>query len=64
MYLLRPAAIQTILFAALVLSTPAQQPPAPRIVDLTSPDGTHLKATFFAAVKPGPGVLLLHQCNR
>jgi len=64
MYLFRPAAIQTILFAALALSTPAQQPPAPRIVDLTSPDGTRLKATFFAAAKPGPGVLLLHQCNR
>ena len=34
-----------------------------RIVDLTAADGTKLKATFFAAAKPGPGVLLLHQCN-
>src|SRR5512138_3759335 len=33
-----------------------------RTVDLTSADGTKLKATYFAA-KPGPGVLLLHQCN-
>jgi dienelactone hydrolase len=33
-------------------------------VDLTASDGTRLKATFFAAAKPGPGVLLLHQCNR
>jgi dienelactone hydrolase len=34
-----------------------------RVVDLTAADGTKLKATFFAAAKPGPGVLLLHQCN-
>ena len=37
---------------------------AQRTVDLKAPDGTALKATFFAAAKPGPGVLLLHQCNR
>src|ERR1700686_1374932 len=35
-----------------------------RVVDLTTADGTKLKATYFAAAKPGPGVLLLHQCNR
>ena len=43
---------------------PAQQPPPPRVVDLTAPDGMKLKATYFAAAKPAPGVLLLHQCNR
>lgn len=37
---------------------------AERAVDLTAADGTKLKATYFAAPKPGPGVLLLHQCNR
>jgi tetratricopeptide (TPR) repeat protein len=41
-----------------------QQPPAPRVVDLKAPDGTPLKATYFAAARPGPGVLLLHQGNR
>jgi dienelactone hydrolase len=40
------------------------QPPAARIVDLRATDGTLLKASFFAAAKPGPGVLLLHQSNR
>jgi dienelactone hydrolase/predicted outer membrane lipoprotein len=35
-----------------------------RAVDLTAADGTKLKATYFDAGKPGPGVLLLHQCNR
>jgi dienelactone hydrolase len=32
-------------------------------VDIVAPDGTKLRATFFAAAKPGPGVLLLHMCN-
>jgi dienelactone hydrolase len=41
----------------------AQQPPAPRVVDLSATDGTKLKATFFSSGKAGPGVLLLHQCN-
>jgi pimeloyl-ACP methyl ester carboxylesterase len=40
------------------------QNPAPRTVDLKAADGTTLKASFFAAAKPGPGVLLLHQINR
>jgi len=35
-----------------------------RVVDLTAADGTKLKATYFDPGKPGPGVLLLHQCNR
>ncbi len=35
----------------------------PRVVDLKAPDGTVLKASYFAAAKSGPGVLLLHQCD-
>src|SRR5580658_8830839 len=42
----------------------AQQPPAARVVDLQAVDGTILKASYFAAGKPGPGVLLFHQNNR
>ena len=42
----------------------AQQPSAPRVVDLKASDGTVLKASYFAAAGPGPGVLLLHQSNR
>ncbi|HEX6879182.1 MAG TPA: alpha/beta fold hydrolase [Terriglobales bacterium] len=40
------------------------QAPAERAVDLTSADGTKLKGTYFPAAKSGPGVLLLHQCNK
>jgi dienelactone hydrolase len=41
-----------------------QSPPAARMVDIKATDGTVLKASYFAAAKPGPGVLLLHQINR
>src|SRR5438045_6720105 len=44
---------------------PASQQPEPgRVVELKAADGTILKASYFAAAKPGPGVLLLHQSNR
>jgi dienelactone hydrolase len=42
----------------------SEYPPAARVVDLKASDGIVLKASFFAAAKPGPGVLLLHQSNR
>ena len=51
----------TVLLAAACF---AKEPPAPAVVDLTTPDKIKLKATYFAAAGPGPGVLLLHQCNR
>jgi dienelactone hydrolase len=34
-----------------------------KTVDLQAADGTALKGTYFAAAKPGPGILLLHMCN-
>ncbi|HMC29960.1 MAG TPA: alpha/beta fold hydrolase [Candidatus Angelobacter sp.] len=46
------------------LTSPAQQAIPARVVDLKAPDSANLKATFFAAARPGPGVMLLHQCNR
>lgn len=48
----------------LALSCLGQTKSADRVVDLTSADGTRLKATFFSPANPGPGVLLLHQCNK
>src|SRR5215470_14689175 len=50
-----------LLFALLHASTAFF---AERAADLTASDGIKLKATYFSADKPGPGVLLLHQCNR
>lgn len=42
----------------------SQSSPAVREVDLKASDGTILKASYFAAAKPGPGALLFHQSNR
>ena len=53
-----------VLLSSFVASAPARPSTSQRVVDLTAADGTNLKATYFAADKPGPGVLLLHQCNR
>lgn len=54
-----------LLFSLLMgVNVCAQRAAAPRVVDLTAADGTNLKATYFAAGRPGPGMLLLHQCNR
>jgi hypothetical protein len=54
------------LFISCLLGTviSAQSLPPSRVLDLSAADGTKLKATYFGAGKPGPGVLLLHQCNR
>ena len=49
---------------ALAATCAAQQTPAPHVAELTAPDGAILKATYFGAAQPGPGILLLHQCNR
>lgn len=56
------APVVALLGAAFCCS--AQNSAGPQVVDLTAADGTVLKASFFAAAKPGPGVILLHQCNR
>ena len=55
----------TPLLLFLVLS--AQGAPAAAVpgrdVDITAADGIALKASYFAAARPGPAVLLLHMCN-
>lgn len=55
------------LLAAILFSMPCMAQEAAigrRDVDLTAADGVKLKASYFAAAKAGPGVLLLHQCNQ
>lgn len=46
------------LCAALAAAQPAATP-----VSLKAPDGVTLKASYYSPGKPGPGLLLLHQCN-
>ena len=57
--------VAVLVFALLRTGTSAaQQVSSPRVVSLHAPDGTELKGNYFASSKPGPGVLLLHQCNQ
>jgi len=42
----------------------AAEPPSGRKVDLKASDGTKLAVTYYASERPGPGILLLHQCNK
>ena len=52
------------IFLSLLSIACVAQLPAPRLVDLPAADGTVLEGTYFAATKPGPGVVLLHQCDQ
>lgn len=56
--------LPVLVLALLVGATGAAQQIPPQVVSLHASDGTVLKGTYFASGKPGPGVLLLHQCNQ
>jgi dienelactone hydrolase len=69
----RALAMSCALLVTISMASPAaaQSPTATapvsaagRTIDLTSPDGIALKASYYSAGRPGPGVLLLHACNR
>lgn len=51
-------------FILLAVAACSAHSPEAKVFDLTAQDGTKLKATYFGAGKQGPGLLLLHQCNR
>jgi len=52
------------LFLALVLRA-SGAPTAGQLVNLKASDGTKLAASYYSSSdQPGPGILLLHQCNR
>jgi dienelactone hydrolase len=55
--------------SALILLAAGLQPVAGESVagtpaTIAAPDGTKLATTYYSAGKPGPGILLLHQCNK
>ena len=54
----------TVPLAAQAPTAPAPTPSTARTIDLKSPDGVPLKASYFSPGRPGPGLLLLHACNR
>jgi dienelactone hydrolase len=49
---------------ALMLVLAATTASAQTPVTLNAPDGITLKATYYSPGKPGPGLVLLHQCNQ
>ena len=56
-------AIRYLFAAALALSMAAPAAAQSQDVDLTGADGTNLKATYMSPGRPGPAMLLVHQCN-
>ena len=50
--------------AALLFATCASAQVRKQDADLTAQDGVKIKVSYYSAGKPGPGVLLMHQCNR
>jgi dienelactone hydrolase len=52
-----------IVCTALVLAANVARADRGTDVDLKGADGTRLKATYYSAGKPGPGIVLLHMCN-
>jgi tetratricopeptide (TPR) repeat protein len=56
--------VTAVLLVSLVIISDARTNTVERIVEFKSGNGTILKGTYFAAAKPGPGVLLFHQSNR
>ncbi len=54
------------LFASMLpLAAHAQgKTPATQVVDLKAGGGVTLKATYYPAGRPGPGILMLHACNK
>lgn len=53
-----------LVLGALVIVCAARTNSVERVVDFKSANCTILKGTYFAAAKPGPGVLLFDQSNR
>lgn len=68
----RTRAMSSALLAAICVAAPlsarsqtaAPASPGTRAIDLKSPDGVALKASYFPAAGAGPGLLLFHACNR
>jgi len=58
--MLRSTVLLLLITGTLAVSA---QTPATKDLDITAPDGIKLRATYFAAARPGPAVLLLHMCN-
>jgi dienelactone hydrolase len=55
--------MKTLVIAALAFTFSLSAEVHKKDVDIKAPDGVNLKGTYFSAGRPGPAMLLLHQCN-
>ncbi len=57
--------IRTVLIGMAIIGLAVVAPAAAQStdVDLTASDKVNLKATYSSPGRPGPGMLLIHQCN-
>jgi dienelactone hydrolase len=55
--------VATLTAAFLAVATAASAQVQKKDIDIKAPDGVSLKATYFSPERPGPAILLLHQCN-
>ena len=57
-------AVRTLILVVATLHPAAGEPVTGTPASIPAPDGTKLAATYYSGDKPGPGILLLHQCNK
>lgn len=57
-------AVSALILLAAGLGLAAGEPVTGAPASLAAPDGTKLAATYYSGGQPGPGILLLHQCNK
>ena len=57
-------AVSALILLVAALHPATGEPVTGTPASISAPDGTKLAATYYSDGKPGPGVLLLHQCNK
>jgi len=57
-------AVRALILVAAALRPAGGEPVTGTPAGIPAPDGTKLAATYYSGDKPGPGLLLLHQCNK
>jgi dienelactone hydrolase len=57
-------AVSALILLVAGIGVVAAEPVTGTPASISAPDGTKVAATYYSGDKPGPGILLLHQCNK